>query len=490
MIGLVDLFETAARRRPDAIFLRWPDGTATYGAVMDAVADQAHRFERAGLAGGARVAIRSSNRPELIIAWLALQRVGSVAVFVNPALGREEMERVIDHLGVAASMGEAPFPDGIAGTFFPERPAAAAVAVPPSGGPRHRIGGDAILLTSGSTGDPKFVEVPSAAYVLKGTLNTVRLGHRPDDRFLAVMPLFHVGAQCETLAPAIVAGASIHLRPGFSATGFWDLVDEEGITVVHATHSLLLMAFARGAIRPPHAARLRTVVASLRADVVDMLAAAVPAASAVTVYGMTECPLATLGNRGDRYEPGYVGRPYGSRKEIRIVAADGSVCDDDDAVGEIQLRNAACATGYLPDGAGGTLRTDDGWLRTGDLGRWGRGGLYLSGRIRELVRRAGENIAPVEIEEVLGRHPDVVEAAVTSHPDDVRGEEVRVFIELVDRAGTTPAELRRHVLEHLARHKAPRYIDIVAALPRTGSNKPDKPRLLREHPVPGWDAEA
>jgi acyl-CoA synthetase (AMP-forming)/AMP-acid ligase II len=282
--------------------------------------------------------------------------------------------------------------------------------------------------------------------------------------------------------PVIAAGASLVLRARFSATDLWAELSQAGATVLHATHSLLLMALSKG--DPPHL-KLRTIIASWREEAANRLTAALPGAHLITVYGLTECPLATLGARDGAFRPGWVGYPYGSRSEFRIVdASNRRVVDGID--GEIQIRNAGCATGYV-DRPSSDLLTSDGWLTTGDLGHWSDGGLYLTGRKKEMIRRGGENISQAEVEEALCLHPLVVEAAVVAHPDTLLGEAVRAFVEPTLGADLRPEDLHSFLQARLARFKLPRYFDVVPAIPRTSSNKPDKPRLLREFPEPQVD---
>ena len=483
---LADLLQRAALRGPSRTFLSWENGVANYGEAIRAVERQA---EALGAAGAARryVVISAQNRPEVITLWLAAQRADAAAVFVNPALTRHEVERITADLRPALAIVEpeadiADTPSVVRLGKTPQIEVTGLPSVIPAGSAEAPAQLGAVVMTSGSTGRPKYVAVPHAAYVLKGTLNALRLGWREDDCAYCVMPLFHVGAQCETVAPAIAAGAAICLAPRFSASHLWAELEERHCTHLHATGSLLAMALARSAA--PGRLGLRRIVASLRQDVATPLAAALPETALVTLYGLTECPLGTLSAPGETYRPGWVGYPYAGWDGLRIVDGTGEAAASGEP-GEIQLRNEAVTAGYLGDTEQPPF-TPDGWLRTGDLGVQADGGLYLTGRIKEMIRRSGENIAPAEVEEAALAHPAVIEAAAVAYPDAVRDEEVWLCVELA--APLRPEELRSFMTKDLAPYKLPRYIDVALPLPKTSSNKVDKARLRAQRARPEWDA--
>ncbi|MFN8217044.1 MAG: class I adenylate-forming enzyme family protein [Solirubrobacterales bacterium] len=473
-VNLSQLLEGAALRHRDRPCLSWEGGAATYLELAAAVAAQADALAGAGLAAR-RVGLMARNRPELVVLWLACMKAGTTAVFLNPQLTETEVRGVVDDLALAAVVGDRDLDPGTSHLVLPETEGTAAVALPgPAAEAAEAVEAATVVLTSGSTGRSKYVPVPHLAYALKATLNVAALGWNASDRTDCVMPLFHVGAQCETLAPALAVGAAVHLSASFSASGLWTGLEQRGTSHFHATGSLLAMALARG--EPSGPSPLRRIVGSLRADLGEALGEVFPQADLISVYGLTECPLGTLSALGEPYRPGWVGYPYlgGS---LRLQE------------GEIQLRNGACTAGYigLPAGEG---FTEDGWLRTGDLGEHADGGLYLTGRTKEMIRRSGENIAPAEVEEAALRHPGVVEAAALPYADPIRDEEVWLLVEAKGEGAPTPAELREFVSARLAPFKRPRYIDILADLPMTGSNKVDKPALRARQQRPAWDAQS
>ncbi|MBS1884077.1 MAG: acyl--CoA ligase [Actinobacteria bacterium] len=471
--NLAELFEATAVRHRSRLCLSWEDGgEVSYGELAEAMRRQADLIREAGLSG-TRIGLMQGNRPELVLLWLACMRAGATAVFLNPALTAPEVRRIAEDLGLAVLIGEAYLEVGVPQVVLGDAPAASPIPLPLAA-PDAAVGdpGSTIVLTSGSTGRPKYVPVPDIAFTLKALLNTTALGWNENDRTYCVMPLFHVGAQSETLAPALVVGGAVHLARSFSASGLWSALEATGTTHFHATGSLLAMALGRA--EPVAGGSLRRLVGSLRPDLAAALGAALPGVDLLSLYGLTECPLGTLTALGEPYRRGFVGYPY-LPDSVRLVE------------GEIQLRNPACTQGYigLDPGEGFTA---DGWLRTGDLGEERDGGLYLTGRLKEMIRRSGENIAPAEVEEVALQHPAVIEAAAVPFPDPIRDEEVWLLVEVGENStAPDPSELREFMSAQLAPYKLPRYIDVRSDLPKTGSNKVDKPTLVAGGD-PGWDA--
>jgi acyl-CoA synthetase (AMP-forming)/AMP-acid ligase II len=488
-LKLSDLLFGTATRRPEKTALTWGEGSgaATFAELAGAVEDQASVLVDSGLSGR-RVGLMTHNRPEMIVIWMACLKAGVVPVFINPELARAEVEGVIDDLELEIVFSDADLANDTPRTVALGDAAGLRITEPgipssaPDINPDHRTGG--VVLTSGSTGRPKYVAVPHEAYVLKGLFNAQRLGWRGDDAAYAVMPLFHVGGQCETVAPALAAGARIDLVENFSASRLWDDFARLGTTHLHATGSLLAMAMSHG--EPESPPPLKRVVASFRPDLVERMRQSTDA-DLVTLYGLTECPLGTISEPGDDLDDGWVGRPYVGWAGTRITGEDGLPVADGES-GEVQFRNASCTSGYLANAVEAPF-TADGWLRTGDMGTREGEGLRLVGRIKEMIRRSGENIAPAQIEGAALEHPAVLEAAAVGHPDAIRDEEVRLFVVLDDETGVAPETLREFLEEGLARYKLPRYVDIVDSMPRTATGKVDKPKLIEGNRTPMWECE-
>jgi carnitine-CoA ligase len=197
-------------------------------------------------------------------------------------------------------------------------------------------------------------------------------------------------------------------------------------------------------------------------------------------FGMTETGAdlhVTDEDHDELVGTGCLGRPVGDR-QVRITDADGCPVPAGQT-GEITLTGAGMMDGYYDDPEATERAMRDGWFRTGDLGRMdSRGRVYHTGRIKDMIRRSGENVAAREVEEVLLTHPRIRLAAVTGVPDDVRGEEVKAcYVSSDGSADVSPDELADYCGDRLAAFKVPRYWQPAADLPRTDSERVIKERL-------------
>jgi len=195
--------------------------------------------------------------------------------------------------------------------------------------------------------------------------------------------------------------------------------------------------------------------------------------------GLTETASIAFANplAADRRKYGSPGLPLGV--EARVVAADGTVLSDG-TPGEIQLRGPSVMAGYYRDPERtAQVLSADGWFSTGDLGCRDTNGFYsITGRLKELIIKGGENIAPREIDEALMLHPAVLEAAAVGIPDANYGQDILACVVLKPGASCDASELAAHCVTHLGRYKSPRLIRVVATLPKGPSGKVQRLRLL------------
>ena len=330
-----------------------------------------------------------------------------------------------------------------------------------------------VLHTSGTTARPKMVALSqgnlsaSAANVAR----SLQLG--PTDRCLNVMPLFHIHGLVAAVLASLAAGSSVVCTPGFDATRFhaWiSGVQPTWYTAVPTMHQAIL---ARTESLPtaerswPSLRMIRSSSSPLPPVVMERLEATfgVPVLEA---YGMTEAAHQIASNPlppGQR-KPGSVGRAAGP--EIAILNPQGETVATEEE-GEVAIRGANVFSGYV-----GLDQSSHqgGWFRTGDLGRLdGDGYLHLTGRIKEIINRGGETIAPREIDEVLLTHPSVQQAVAFAVPDRRLGEQVAAAIVL--KAGTTASEmeLREYVAGRLHSAKVPRRVLVLDEIPRGATGK-------------------
>ncbi|MGY0020634.1 AMP-binding protein [Streptomyces sp. YJ-C3] len=341
-----------------------------------------------------------------------------------------------------------------------------------------------ILYTSGTTGTPKGAELTHRNLVTNA-LTTARTLLRvgPDDVLFGGLPLFHAFGQTCALNTAIASGACLTLLPRFDAARALETLRRDAVTVflgVPTMYTALLQAGVPGAM--PH---LRLAVSGGASLPVELLHST-ERELGVTVlegYGLSETSPVACFNPPDRpRKAGSIGLPVHG-VELRLVGKDGRVVGPGE-VGELAVRGENVMKGYWNRPDATRLAFRDGWFRTGDLARVDEDGYYfVVDRTKDLVIRGGYNVYPREIEEVLYRHPDVVEAAVVGVPDPTHGEEIAAVVVLRPGSATTAESLRSHVKERVAAYKYPRIVRLVDALPKGATGKILKRAIVIEQPA-------
>lgn len=335
-----------------------------------------------------------------------------------------------------------------------------------------------IIYTSGTSGTAKGAMLTFGNHWWSAMGSALNLGLRHDDRWLACLPLFHVGGLA-TLLRGVICGTTVIVHAGFDAAAVNRAIEEEGVTIVSLVPTTLARLLAERGSRPfPPSLRCLLVGGGpLPASLLGECAAlGWPVAP---TYGLTEAAsqVATL-PPGEAGPPGSSGRPL-FPTEIRIESEPGKAAPPE-TPGEVLVRGPAVTPGYFrrPEETKAALR--GGWLRTGDIGCLdGEGLLHVLDRRDDLIVSGGENVYPAEVEEVLRSHPDVLDAGVTGLPDGEWGQ--RVAAAVVLRAGARAGEesLMAFCRERLARYKAPRELRLVTELPRNPGGKVLR-RALRE----------
>jgi acyl-CoA synthetase (AMP-forming)/AMP-acid ligase II len=487
------------RRLPsDAVALRLPDTDVSYAALRRWVDVAAVTLVDGGVGWGSRVLLRVGDDLSRLIVSLAAQSIGAVVVPINPATIGAELAFLVGHSDPATVVADEALADGIdvgpeVGVFvntvgaLTRRRRCAAPQAPREPGPDDPA---SILYTSGSSAQPRGAVLSHGAHMAMGRDIAALLGATPSDSFLALSPLFHVGGWATTAMPALAAGCSLVLPGPFSASRFWDDVERWRPTLWTTGLAFVEMVGARGG-EPPARTPFRHVITNLRPDTwaLGRERLGLPLG---TYYGLTENDgRGTIALDVDDYAPGFVGRPYMPTDGLRVTRAGESLPAGE--VGEIEFRGDCTMTCYFRDEAAtASVLSADGWLATGDLGAIDeQGALFFRGRIKNMIKRSGENVSAEEVELYLLGHPDVADVSVLAVPDRVREEEVKAVVVLAPGAAASAERLHRHCEQGMAAFKVPRYIQFVDELPRTISGKPDIAAVRRAFATPAdsWDRE-
>ena len=343
---------------------------------------------------------------------------------------------------------------------------------------------DALLMyTSGTTGNPKGV-LHSHASLLAGGWTTA-LAHRltSNDRGLCVLPIYHINGLCVTVMGTLVAGGSLLMAPSFSASTFWHDIEEHSVTWFSAVPTIFsYLLHADGKPGPETRARLR-FARSASAPLPPATQSAFERRFGIPVIetmGITETAAQILSNPlppATRKE-GSSGMAFGN--EVAIDPS-GTCRISSEGEGEIIVKGPNVMSGYFRDREATTgAFTPEGWYRSGDIGRMDEEGyVFVTGRLKELIIKGGENIAPREIDEILYAHPDVVEAAAFSVPCDTYGERVEAAVALRAGATVTPSILLSRCRQELGSFKAPDRVHILDRLPKGPSGKIQRLGLSR-----------
>jgi carnitine-CoA ligase len=506
------LLTAAAERDPRGVWLRCDDAPPlTFAGAVASVAGLARLLRSAGVRRGDLVLLTARTTPPYLLCWLALTTLGAVTVTVNPRSAPAELAGVarqvapralVTDAGLAGLVSEAGIPGAQGrpelGVLDCDELIRAAAAQPDAGELPDVARPDdvAVLIpTSGTTGRSKLVMQTHRAYAMAGEGFPFWMELTAADRLMTCLPLFHINAPAYSVMGSLACGAGLVLQPRFSASGFLDAARRHGATEFNAIGAMLEILM-RQPPRPDDAdSPLRLCYTGPAPERERQLEMERRFGLRIIVgYAMSESPYGLIWARGTR--------PYGTLgsvrqhpvlgtiNEARLVGPGGRVLGEGET-GEIELRNPVLTPGYLgmPDETAALFH--DGWLRTGDLATVSADGTYtFVGRQKEVLRRRGENMSPLEVEEVLAAHPAVLECAVVGVPSDLSEDEIKAFVVPAEGARPDFAELRSFAASRLATYKVPRYWQLIDDLPRTPTARVAKHQLPAGHQPGEYDAEA
>jgi crotonobetaine/carnitine-CoA ligase len=506
------MLERQARQHGDRPLFVAGEANWSFAGARAIAARYAGTLAAVGIGPGDRVALICGNRPELMQLFLGCGWLGAIAVPINTASRGPQLQHILSNSGakllaIEDSLfealdfvdlrklaleriwligGKAPSArDGIPVTNLPS-PATALPAA--SVDPAQNV---AILYTSGTTGPSKGVCCPQAQYFWWGLSSVRNLEIRESDVLCTTLPLYHSNA-LGTFYAALLSGATLVAEPRFSASQFWQVLIDRGATVTYLLGAMVPILLAR---EPSPQERSHTVRCALAPGVPANLHAAFEQRSGIHLidgYGSTETNFiigtTTVDRRGGTM--GLVRDGY----HARIIDHSGGDAPPGQP-GELIVNSdepLAFATGYfaMPDKTAESFR--DGWFHTGDRAVRDRDGYFrFVDRLKDAIRRRGENISSFEVEQVLLSHPDVGQAAVFPVPSELAEDEVMAAIVRRPDSKLTESALCEFCRPRLARFAVPRFIAFVDTLPTTENGKVQKYKLRERGVVPGtWDREA
>jgi long-chain acyl-CoA synthetase len=489
----VNLANIIDGHRADSTALICHGRPTTYGELCDQVAHLRGGLASLGVEDGDRVALLLNNTRQFVVTYLATLGLGAVAVPLNPTSPAPELESELSAVGVKVVVIEKATSANWEGVDRAAVPTVATVVTTESSAdnagvaafdelltcdpvevadldPSHLA---VLMFTSGTAGAPKAAMLTHGNLFANVQQSLTADGHIDEsDVIYGVLPLSHIFGLNVVLGLGLYVGATILLVQRFDPTTAIQSISDRGVTVIPGAPAMWV-AFSHFDELPPDAFSTVRLALSGASRLPISVAEHMRDRFGVEIregYGLTEASPIVTTSTGIVPRFGSVGRALAG-VEVRLVNVNGEALVGD--VGEVWVRGDNVFAGYYEDPAAtAAVLTDDGWLKTGDMGTTDDDGyLYLVDRAKDLVIVSGFNVYPAEVEEMLMTHPDVAEAAVVGVPHPHTGEAVKAYVVAAGDADIDEETLIEYSLDHLARYKCPSKIIFVAELPRNASGK-------------------
>lgn len=496
-----ELVAFRAADRPDHEVIRFADRTLTYGGLDEDANRLASSLSALGLVQGSACAVQLPNSVEFVTTWIALARLGVLEVPVSTSLRGDLLAHQLATVGCTVVIttaewadrfsaiaplvpqltnivvvGDAPVDTDLTTTRFDDLVASGSMR-PPQVTVRPQDPA-VVLFTSGTTGPSKGVVRSHRSNTVLAQTGIELMAYQRGEVLFNAFPLFHANARYNTVLPTFLLDGTAILRDQFSVSSFWDACRDEGVTAFNYMGAVLVMLYKQpprdddrdNPVRRAFGAPAPVEIFHEFQDRFDL--------QLVEVYGSTELGIATM-NTVEQFRLGSCGSAAPAY-EIEIHDQDDGVCEPG-AVGEIVARSRQPFSMFdeyaaMPEATVAAFRNQ--WFHTGDRASMNADGyVFYVDRMKDSIRRRGENISSWEVERSISTHPDIAEVAVIGVPSELTEEEVMAVI--VPKAGSTidPAELLDHCQDRLPRFAVPRYVRTVSELPKTPSQRVEKYRL-------------
>ena len=518
------VLDTMVREFPDQLAFKYTtlDYTRTYSQFRDDVDQFARTLIALGVQPGSKVAVWMTNLPQWYITFWATTKIGAVLVTVNTAYKIAEAEYLLkqsdthtlvlekgwrdsDYAGIIAELcpelaatrpgaqlhaRKLPFLRNVITVGYRQKGALAwedalqcAKSVPVEELQRRAAAVDVhdvcnMQYTSGTTGFPKGVMLTHYGVVNNGKCIGDRMDLSTADRMMVEVPMFHCFGMVLAMTASMTHGTTLLPLPYFSVKPALACIDREKITCFHGVPTMFIALLGHKDFPTTDFSHMRTGIMAgspcpiaVMQEVIDKM----HMTEITIVYGQTEAsPGCTMSTTSDSIEDrvATVGRDL-PEIENRIVDPETGKDLPDNQIGEFVTRGYQVMKGYykMPKETAAVIDAD-GWLHTGDLAlRTPEGNYKITGRLKDMIIRGGENIYPKEIEEFIYRHPKVEDVQVIGIPDQKLGEEILAAVILKKGETMTAEELQDYVRRNMAKHKVPRYVDFVEAFPQNAAGK-------------------
>lgn len=520
-INLVQFLLQKIEKRPDKVYLQFEQQRITYEKLYNRIAKTAAGFNELGIQKNDKVCLMLNNSPEYLDVWFGLSFLGAITVPLNVHLKGEGLRYILSHSDCKVIVMEEDFVHQISSClpFLPKeikviiRGQIESAIIKDDGIgistmnlenivknnlpnlPNIRISPEAtnsILYTSGTTGLPKGAMLSHTAYVNAAQAFAERMiNARFEDILFTTLPLFHINAQATTTLGAIHTNATIALSKKFSASRFWDEVRFHGATIFNSLGSMIPILCKQperedDCINPARITACAATPIEFWKRFEERFGVKI-----VEGYGLTETTGFCVSNPLEANRVPSIGKsfPY---VDTKVVDEEGNRLQVGD-IGELLIRPLEAHSimeGYykMPEKTAEAMK--DGWFHTGDRVYEDEDGyLYFSDRLKQCIRRRGENISSWEIEKIVNDHPKVIESAAVGVPSEVGEEDVKIYI-ILKKGETMPyEEVIKWCDERMAYFMIPRYVQYVETFPKTATERIQKFKLKDEGIGSAWDRE-
>jgi carnitine-CoA ligase len=520
-INLSQFLIRSIEKTPDKVYLQFEQQKITYNDLYYRIGKATAGLYELGIRKDDKVCVMLNNSPEYLDLWFALSNLGSVMVPLNVHLKGEGLKYILTHSDCKMIIADADFVPQIVSSLseinrniqlvvqgnheqvysFESRkeiPILGLEELLQSNQmyvPNYDVSSESlnnILYTSGTTGLPKGVMLSHAAYVNSAQAFAERfVGAKQEDILFTTLPLFHINAQAHTTLGAIHSNATVALSKRFSASRFWDEVRFHKATIFNTLGSMIPILCKQPEREDDcdNPARLTACAATPKEfwkRFEERFGVQI-----VEGYGLTETTGFCISNPLNDIRPPSIGKPF-PFVESKVVDENGHSIPAGE-IGEIAIKPLVPHTlmdGYykMPDKTKEAVK--EGWFNTGDRGYQDEDGyLYFCDRIKQCIRRRGENISSWEIERVVNAHPKVLESAAVGVASELGEEDVKLFVILKQGETIAFEEIIDWCQERMAYFMVPRYVQFVDSFPKTETERIQKFKLKEEGIGSAWDRE-